>query len=59
MLFEHGNIQIQLTGNRNDFNGTMLLTKVELAKTNVAIQVTELSLVGDYCTCIMKKKTSK
>lgn len=41
MLFEHGNIQIQLTGNRNDFNGTMLLTKVELAKTNAVIQVTE------------------
>lgn len=41
MLFEHGNIQIHLTGNPNDFNGTMLLTKVELAKKNAAVQVTE------------------
>lgn len=41
MLFEHGNIQIDLTGNRNDFNGTMLLSETELAKTNAVIQVTE------------------
>lgn len=41
MMFEYGSIQTQLTGDQNDFNGTMLLSKDELAKTNAVIQVTE------------------
>lgn len=39
MIFKRGNIQIPLTGQMTDFDGTMLLSKSELAQTNTLVQV--------------------
>lgn len=39
MIFKLGNIQVPLTGSIADFDGTMMLSKCELALTNSMIQV--------------------
>lgn len=39
MIFKLGNIQIILTGETDNFDGTMMLSKNELALTNSMIQV--------------------
>lgn len=39
MIFKLGNIQIPLTGAAENFDGTMMLSKNELALTNSMIQV--------------------
>lgn len=39
MIFKLGNIQVPLTGSMADFDGTMMLSKCELALTNSMIQV--------------------
>lgn len=42
MIFKLGNIQIPLTGETDNFDGTMMLSKSELALTNSMIQVNKL-----------------
>lgn len=52
MIFKLGNIQIPLTGAANNFDGTMMLSKSELALTNSMIQVNHFKLIKNF----LKKK---
>lgn len=45
MIFKLGNIQIPLTGAAEHFDGTMMLSKNELALTNSMIQVNHIHLI--------------
>lgn len=43
MVFKLGKIQIPLTGETDNFDGTMMLSKTELALTNSMIQVKKIN----------------
>lgn len=45
MIFKRGNIQIPLTGEMDNFDGTMMLNKFELALTNSMIQVNKYIVI--------------
>lgn len=49
MIFKLGNIQIPLTGATDNFDGTIMLSKSQLALTNSMIQVNEyLFTLGNH-----------
>lgn len=48
MIFKLGSIQIPLTGETDNFDGTMMLSKNELALTNSMIQVRNKAELSAY-----------